>query len=476
MKKLWSPRRHSTRDVVPRIATGLAAVVCTLAFASALSVPAGAVGAGTGTGFGPHDPGVTPHASQGAHAIAPLTLANIVVTDLSTGDQALFTTSTIAPVYPPSSAANCNQAVTDPMCLSLNSSGSNSFNLQVPSPGLTAGGVYDSVGSSMSVATPDGTCGQLFNTSEQGTVSAIAEVDQYNFTGGGTPSLNATAVQFDCTNDSVDIAGTIAYNIVPTDPAAGYYVFGQAGEITGFGNDNYLSYLNGAQYYNLNAPIVGMAPTFDGAGYWMVGSDGGVFASGDAGFYGSTGNLRLNKPVVGMAATPDGKGYWFVASDGGIFAYGDAGFYGSRGGQPLNKPIVGMAATPDGKGYWLVASDGGIFAYGDAGFHGSRGGQPLNKPVVGMAPTPSGNGYWFVASDGGIFSYGDAGFYGSTGSIHLNEPIVGMQPTTSGNGYWFVASDGGIFSYGDAGFAGSLGGTGVTDVAGMSAGILPHPV
>ncbi len=30
-----------------------------------------------------------------------------------------------------------------------------------------------------------------------------------------------------------------------------------------------------------------------------------------------------------MAATPDGGGYWLVASDGGVFAYGDAGFYGS---------------------------------------------------------------------------------------------------------------------------------------------------
>jgi hypothetical protein len=45
-----------------------------------------------------------------------------------------------------------------------------------------------------------------------------------------------------------------------------------------------------------------------------------------------------------MAATPSGQGYWLVASDGGIFAYGDATFHGSTGGQPLNKPIVGMAA------------------------------------------------------------------------------------------------------------------------------------
>ena len=76
-----------------------------------------------------------------------------------------------------------------------------------------------------------------------------------------------------------------------------------------------------------------------------------------------------------------------MASDGGIFAYGDAGFYGSTGSMTLNQPIVGMATTPDGKGYWLVASDGGIFAYGDATFDGSMGGTPLNQPIAGMAAT-----------------------------------------------------------------------------------------
>jgi hypothetical protein len=34
-----------------------------------------------------------------------------------------------------------------------------------------------------------------------------------------------------------------------------------------------------------------------------------------------------------------------VASDGGIFAYGDAVFYGSTGGMTLNRAVVGMAST-----------------------------------------------------------------------------------------------------------------------------------
>jgi hypothetical protein len=127
-----------------------------------------------------------------------------------------------------------------------------------------------------------------------------------------------------------------------------------------------------------------MAATPDGGGYWLVASDGGIFAFGDAAFYGSTGSITLNKPIVGMAATPDGGGYWLVASDGGIFAFGDAQFYGSTGAITLNKPIVGMAATPDGGGYWLVASDGGIFAFGDAPYYGSTGGSGVTN-AIGMA-------------------------------------------------------------------------------------------
>ena len=73
------------------------------------------------------------------------------------------------------------------------------------------------------------------------------------------------------------------------------------------------------------------------------------------------GTSVLNRPIVGMSPTKDENGYWMVASDGGVFSFGDAAFYGSTGAITLNKPIVAMAPTPDSKGYWLVASDGGVF-------------------------------------------------------------------------------------------------------------------
>jgi len=249
---------------------------------------------------------------------------------------------------------------------------------------------------------------------------------------------------------SLSIAPVVGVAATPT--GNGYWEVASDGGIFSFGNATFYGSMGG---HPLNQPIVGMAATPTGHGYWEVASDGGIFSFGDATFYGSMGGHPLNQPIVGMAATPTGHGYWEVARDGGIFSFGTARFYGSMGGHPLNQPIVGMAAMPTGHGYWEVASDGGIFSFGDATFYGSMGGHPLNQPIVGMAATPTGHGYWEVASDGGIFSFGSAQFHGSMGGHPLNQPIVGMAATPTGNGYWEVASDGGIFSFGSAQFHGS---------------------
>ena len=216
-------------------------------------------------------------------------------------------------------------------------------------------------------------------------------------------------------------------------------------------------------------PVVGMASTPTGDGYWLVDSSGNVTTHGEAANFGSMGGTVLNAPITHIVATSDGMGYWLVAADGGTFSFGDAQFYGSMGGMRLNAPVVDIAPTPDGKGYWLVASDGGVFSFGDAAFAGSMGGRYLNQPVVGIATDNATGGYWLVASDGGIFSFA-APFFGSTGAIVLNQPVVSMASTSDGQGYWFSASDGGVFAYGDAVFHGSMGGQHLNSpVVGMTA-------
>ena len=259
----------------------------------------------------------------------------------------------------------------------------------------------------------------------------------------------------------------------PRPPSPGYWLAASDGGIFAFGS---AGFYGSAGNLVLARPVVGMATTPDHQGYWLVASDGGIFAYGSAGFYGSTGALHLTAPIVGMAATPDGQGYWLVGADGGVFAFGDARFAGSTGGVHLNAPVVGMAAGPDAGGYRLVATDGGVFSFGSASFEGSAGGLPLVRPIVGMATPPAGggSGYWLVASDGGIFAFGAAGYHGSMGSQSLNRPVVGMASTASGAGYWLTASDGGIFAFGDAAFEGSTGGFPLNaPVAGIADGPTP---
>ncbi len=207
----------------------------------------------------------------------------------------------------------------------------------------------------------------------------------------------------------------------------------------------------------LATPVVGLAATPTGDGYWLANAYGGILPEGGAISYGSMAGAPLNSPIVHVVATSDGKGYWLVAGDGGTFAFGDAAFYGSMGGKQLNAPIVDIAPTPDGKGYWLVARDGGVFAFGDAAFLGSMGGTLLNKPVVGISADKQTGGYWMVASDGGIFAF-RAPFFGSTASLTLNSPVLSMAPGANGAGYLMVAGDGGTFAFGDAAFHGSMGG------------------
>lgn len=203
------------------------------------------------------------------------------------------------------------------------------------------------------------------------------------------------------------------------------------------------------------------APTPTSHGYWLVGSDGGIFTFGSAPFYGSTGSLTLVRPVVGMTLTADRAGYWLVASDGGIFTFGDAGFFGSLPGmgyapaqspgvgKKLNAPIVGMVPSFDGGGYFLVGSDGGVFAFGDAKFEGSCPGiGGCSGAAVTVMPDASGKGYWLVTATGHVYAFGDATAFGQPGP--QSSPVTSATRTPDGMGYWILFANGTVDAFGDA--------------------------
>jgi hypothetical protein len=80
--------------------------------------------------------------------------------------------------------------------------------------------------------------------------------------------------------------------------------------------------------------------------------------------------MTLNEPIVAMAASPSGAGYWLVAADGGVFTFGDAVFRGAAAGAGLQRPVVDVVADRDGSGYWMAVQDGGVRDF-DAANHGS---------------------------------------------------------------------------------------------------------
>lgn len=67
-------------------------------------------------------------------------------------------------------------------------------------------------------------------------------------------------------------------------------------------------------------------------------------------------------------ATPDGKGYWVLLSNGQVFAYGDVANDGSPASSNFNVLDAASAifTTSDGQGYWASSANGAVFNYGYA--------------------------------------------------------------------------------------------------------------
>ena len=274
----------------------------------------------------------------------------------------------------------------------------------------------------------------------------------------GTQTLTVTFTPTD-TNDYTVASASVPL-VVDSPPQHGFWLVGGDGGIFTFGS---AQFYGSTGSFRLQRPVVGIAPTPEDGGYWLVASDGGTFAFGGAGFYGSVPGLGfspagtlhsphpLNAPIVGMVPSTDGRGYFMVAADGGVFAFGDARFAGSC---PGIGGCVGtaVAVMPDatGDGYWLVTTGGAIYAFGDADYYGAPGQRGV--PVTSAARTPDGRGYWILFADGAVFSYGDAKSLGSLpgGVVGGFNPATAIFSTGDGEGYWIASAAGDVYPFGDA--------------------------
>jgi hypothetical protein len=283
-----------------------------------------------------------------------------------------------------------------------------------------------------------------------------------------TPANPAAAllVPIDMIDDSGNVIATAGAATGTPASFTDTYVPPQRGGIFSFG---------AAQFYgstgslHLQRPVVGIVPTADHGGYWLDASDGGVFAYGDTQYYGSIPGLglhpagsglpnSLNAPIVGMVPSIDDNGYFMVASDGGVFAFGDAHFAGSCPGiGGCSGSAVAVMPDATGGGYWLVTSTGSVYTFGDAQYFGAPG----HGTVTSAVATPDGLGYQVLLSDGEVFSYGDADPDGSppAGDFNGFDPATSIFGTSDGGGYWVSSGLGAVYNFGDAPNEGGMAGT-----------------
>ena len=247
----------------------------------------------------------------------------------------------------------------------------------------------------------------------------------------------APAASYSCPGARSGAAPSIA-------TATGYELLGAGGVAAAFDNAPSLGSVGG------RPGAAAIAATRSGRGYWVLDSQGGVAAFGDAQYFGSGGTGGGAIDAVDLKPTPSGDGYWILARDGSVFAFGSARSFGSLPAIHVGNEAIKLLPTPTGGGYWILGSDGGVFSFGDAAFHGSVPGLGIHDPSVAVAATPTGDGYWILGADGGIFSFGDAAFHGSVPGLGCRGIGVELAPTRDGGGYYVLSMDGRVFAFGDA--------------------------
>ncbi|HTW98817.1 MAG TPA: hypothetical protein VMD59_08580 [Acidimicrobiales bacterium] len=195
-----------------------------------------------------------------------------------------------------------------------------------------------------------------------------------------------------------------------------------------------------AQVPGRGAGVVGLASDEATGGYWTVSSSGTVRAYGAPGLGSSAG---ASGPVVAMASTLTGSGYYLLTGDGHVESFGDArSFGGLAGGR--SAPAVGIVPTGFDSGYWIVDARGDVHAFGAAPHLGAAasGRQAALEHVVGIAATSGDRGYVLATALGKLVPVGDAGAIAPRVTLDRGELVTGIAADPAAGGYWLATSAG----------------------------------
>ena len=165
-------------------------------------------------------------------------------------------------------------------------------------------------------------------------------------------------------------------------------------------------------------PSIVAVPT--GRGYWLARANGDVYSFGDAAYHGSVNQLdptvrpgganavALPAPVVSMAASPTGGGYWLATANGEVYSFGDASYYGSMA--QLNPALQPGGANSANPGETVVAM--AVFPVPPFAPTTTSTAPPTTTSTTEV-PVPPATGYWLATANGDVYSFGDAAYHGS---------------------------------------------------------------
>jgi peptidoglycan hydrolase-like protein with peptidoglycan-binding domain len=142
-----------------------------------------------------------------------------------------------------------------------------------------------------------------------------------------------------------------------------------------------------------------------------------VFTFGNAHFRGSTGGMHVGSPVVGIAGTSTGGGYWLATRNGSVYNFGDAQKLGGAKSRlsPIRR-ITQITSVPGTGGYRLLALPSPLMIAPPLGV-GSTGAAVSEVQARLLAL-----GYWLPAVDG---------LYGSTTqqAVWAFQKVTGLPRT-----------------------------------------------